>query len=60
MVPQTYTTYTKKGLNFKHKQAIQERLGKALLFGFTDIINKIKDKPQSGLMPLTSADLNDF
>lgn len=44
----------------KQKQAIEERLGKALLFGFTDIINKIKDKPQSGLMPLTSADLNDF
>ena len=44
----------------KHKQAIQERLGKALLFGFTDIINKIKDKPQSGLMPLTIADLDDF
>ena len=42
------------------KQEIQERLGKALLFGFTDIINKIKDKPQSGLMPLTNADLNDF
>jgi len=44
----------------KHKQVIQERLGKALLFGFTDIINKIKDKPQSGLMPLTIADLDDF
>ena len=43
-----------------NKQAIQEKLAQAILFGFTNIINKIKDKPQSGLMPLTNADLNDF
>jgi len=43
------------------KQEAQEKLGNALLFGFTDFINQIKkDKPQSGLSPLTSADLDDF
>jgi hypothetical protein len=42
------------------KQAIQEKFAQAVLFGFTNIINKLKDKPQSGLMPLTNADLNDF
>lgn len=54
-----------------NKQAIQEKFAQAVLFGFTNIINKLKDKPQSGLntpnikpqsgfMPLTSDDLNDF
>ena len=44
-----------------HKQEAQEKLGNALLFGSTDFINKMKkDKPQSGLMPLTIADLDDF
>jgi hypothetical protein len=53
------------------KQAIQEKLANTILFGFTDIINKLKDKPQSGLvnknikpqsgfMPLTSDDFADF
>jgi hypothetical protein len=42
------------------KQAIQEKFAQSVLFAFTNIINKIKDKPQSGLMPLTNADLNDF
>ena len=53
------------------KQAIQEKFAQAVLFGFTDIINKLKDKPQSGLitpnikpqsgfMPLTSDDFADF
>ena len=53
------------------KQAIQEKLANTILFGFTDIINKLKDKPQSGLvnknikpqsgfMPLTADDFADF
>jgi hypothetical protein len=53
------------------KQAIQEKLANRILFGLTDIINKLKDKPQSGLvnknikpqsgfMPLTSDDFADF
>ena len=42
------------------KQAIQEKLANTILFGFTDIINKLKDKPQSGFMPLTSDDFADF
>ena len=53
------------------KQAIQEKLANTILFGFTNIINKLKDKPQSGLanknikpqsgfMPLTSDDFADF
>lgn len=53
------------------KQAIQEKLANTILFGFTNIINKLKDKPQSGLvnknikpqsgfMPLTSDDFDDF
>lgn len=54
-----------------NKQAIQEKFAQVVLFGFTDIINKLKDKPQSGLinknikpqsgfMPLTSDDFADF
>jgi hypothetical protein len=53
------------------KQAIQEKLAQSVLFAFTNIIDKIKDKPQSGLvnknikpqsgfMPLTSDDFADF
>jgi hypothetical protein len=53
------------------KQAIQEKLANTILFVFTDIIKKVNDKPQSGLinknikpqsgfMPLTSDDFADF
>jgi hypothetical protein len=42
------------------KQAIQEKLAQSVLFVFTNIINNTKDKPQSGLMPITSNDLADF
>lgn len=61
-----------KKLNISNnKQAIQEKLAQSVLFAFTDIINKLKDKPQSGLinknikpqsgfMPLTSDDFADF
>ena len=53
------------------KQENLNKLGEKILFGFTDFINKLKVKPQSGLsdknikpqsgfMPLTSDDFADF
>jgi len=42
------------------KQAIQEKVGNAMLFIFTNIINKYKqDKPQSGLT-ITNFDFDNF
>jgi hypothetical protein len=53
------------------KQDALDKVGEKVLFVFTNIINKLKDKPQSGLitpnikpqsgfMPLTSDDFADF